>query len=237
MNGIHCMLQDYIQSIGSCLLQIGGATEGPIVDVMHKLTDESSQLLGCIKLLNLKVHEAMLHGELDPTLAKSQSMTQYYSSSVVGLLANSLCNLPRSLLPCACLFLFCIPAYTCYFRKQGIFSNLGTCVCFICNRAQHYVCRCSCSLPTSSHGTLCVRGAESLTYKTALMLQSVYPPAIKSNASLAAIYLSNYCTCSSRCSTKKSLNPPVCALCAHDLTSRSSVSFCFIHRLHLLFCL
>ncbi|KAA6422014.1 MAG: hypothetical protein FRX49_08032 [Trebouxia sp. A1-2] len=76
---------DYIQSIGSCLLQIGGATEGPIVDVMHKLTDESSQLLGCIKLLNLKVHEAMLHGELDPTLAKSQSMTQYYSSSVALL--------------------------------------------------------------------------------------------------------------------------------------------------------
>ena len=65
LTGIHCVLQDYIQSIGSCLLQIGDATEGPLVDMMHKLTDESSQLLGCIKLLNLKVHEAMLHGELN----------------------------------------------------------------------------------------------------------------------------------------------------------------------------
>ncbi len=90
LTGIHCVLQDYIQSIGSCLLQIGDATEGPLVDMMHKLTDESSQLLGCIKLLNLKVHEAMLHGELDPTLAKTQSMAHYYASSVVGLLATCL---------------------------------------------------------------------------------------------------------------------------------------------------
>lgn len=90
LTGIHCLLQDYIQSIGSCLLQIGEATEGPLVDMMHKLTDESSQLLGCIKLLNLKVHEAMLHGELDPALAKTQSMLHYYASSVVGLLVTSL---------------------------------------------------------------------------------------------------------------------------------------------------
>lgn len=89
-NGKHCMLQDYIHSIGSCLLQIGEATEGPLVDMMHKLTDESSQLLGCIKLLNVKVHEAMLRGEMDPHLAKTQSMSHYYASSVVGLLATSL---------------------------------------------------------------------------------------------------------------------------------------------------
>lgn len=73
---------DYIHSIGSCLLQIGEATEGPLVDMMHKLTDESSQLLGCIKLLNVKVHEAMLRGEMDPHLAKTQSMSHYYASSV-----------------------------------------------------------------------------------------------------------------------------------------------------------
>ena len=99
LTGIHCVLQDYIQSIGSCLLQIGEATDGPVVDMMHKLTDESSQLLGCIKLLNLKVHEAMLHGKLDPALAKTQSMAHYYASSVVGLLATSLRHLSHSLLP------------------------------------------------------------------------------------------------------------------------------------------
>ncbi len=105
LTGIHCVLQDYIQSIGSCLLQIGEATDGPVVDMMHKLTDESSQLLGCIKLLNLKVHEAMLHGKLDPALAKTQSMAHYYASSVVGLLATSLRHLFASFfwspLPCS----------------------------------------------------------------------------------------------------------------------------------------
>jgi len=88
--GNHCMLQDYIHSIGSCLLQIGEATEGLLVDAMHKLTDESSQLLGCVKLLNVKVHEAMLRGELDPTLAKTQSIAHDYAHSVVGLLTTSL---------------------------------------------------------------------------------------------------------------------------------------------------
>jgi len=86
--GNHCMLQDYIHSIGSCLLEIGDATEGPLVDVMHKLTDESSQLLGCIKLLNVKVLEAMLRGEMDPTLAKTQSIS--HASSVASLFATSL---------------------------------------------------------------------------------------------------------------------------------------------------
>ncbi len=114
LTGIHCLLQDYIQSIGSCLLQFGEATEGPLVDMMHKLTDESSQLLGCIKLLNPKVHEAMLRGELDPTLAKTQSMSHYYASSVVGLLSTFLqsSSLSASLL---CRFLFCATACTCRF--------------------------------------------------------------------------------------------------------------------------
>ncbi len=120
MADIHCMLQDYIQSIGSCLLQIGEATEGPVVYVMHKLTDESSQLLGCIKLLNLKVHEAMLHGELDPTLAKTQSMSHYYASSVVGLLAASLqsSSLSASLLLSLFVLCHCLHLLHCDCCKQ-----------------------------------------------------------------------------------------------------------------------
>ena len=78
------MVQDYIRSIGACLIRIGSATDGPLVDLMHKLTDESSQLLGCIKLLNHKVHQAMLQGQLDSDLAKTQSMQEYYNTSAVS---------------------------------------------------------------------------------------------------------------------------------------------------------
>ena len=210
MTGIHCMLQDYIQSIGSCLLQIGEATEGPLVDVMHKLTDESSQLLGCIKLLNLKVHEAMLHGELDPILAKTQSMAHYYASSVVGLLATSLPNLSHPPLPCFCLFLFCITACTCCFvtAANRSCSDLGTLVSFFHDRAQHVVRRCSCFLPTSPQGTSCVCGIASLTYCTAVVQQSFSTPVTCKSS--AVICLINHCTCSSgssHCSTQNLLRP------------------------------
>ena len=82
-------MQEYIRSIGACLIQMGDANEGPVVDVMHTLTDESSRLLGCIKLLNHKVHQAMLQGQLDTQLAETQSMQTYYDMSTVRSCASN----------------------------------------------------------------------------------------------------------------------------------------------------
>ena len=80
------MLQDYIHSIGSCLLQMNNEEpDGPVTKLMQKLTDESSRLLGCIKLLNHKVHDAMLHGRMDAKLADDVSMDRYYPTSTVCL--------------------------------------------------------------------------------------------------------------------------------------------------------
>lgn len=70
---------DYIHSIGSCLLQMSNERcNGPATNLMHQLTDESSRLLGCIKLLNHKVHDAMLHGQIDTKLANNISMDRFY---------------------------------------------------------------------------------------------------------------------------------------------------------------
>lgn len=64
-------------------MQIGSATEGPMVDLMQQLTVESSQLHGCIKLLNHKVHKAMLQGHMDSKLAKAHTIDTFYKSFVV----------------------------------------------------------------------------------------------------------------------------------------------------------
>ncbi|DBA78429.1 TPA: hypothetical protein ACH3X2_007923 [Trebouxia sp. C0005] len=78
----------YIQTIGACLVQAGAAKEGPTVELLHRLTFESSQLLGCIMLLNHKVHKAMLHGQMDTKLAKTHSIDKFYKT-YVGLLELS----------------------------------------------------------------------------------------------------------------------------------------------------
>ena len=77
-------VQEYIQSIGACLVQVGSAQEGPVVDLLHRLTLESSQLLGCIKLLNHKVHKAMLQGQMDSKLARAHSLDKFYETYAVG---------------------------------------------------------------------------------------------------------------------------------------------------------
>lgn len=76
-------VQGYIQTIGACLVQMGHSTQGPSADLMQRLTVESSQLLGCIQLLNHKVHKAMLQGQMDSKLAKAHSIDKFYQTYVV----------------------------------------------------------------------------------------------------------------------------------------------------------
>ncbi len=76
-------LQDYIQTIGACLVQVGHATDGPTVELLQQLTAESSQLHGCIKLLNHKVHKAMLQGQMDTQLARAHTIDKFYKTFVV----------------------------------------------------------------------------------------------------------------------------------------------------------
>ena len=66
-------------------MQSGHSMQGPQVDMLHHLTAESSQLLGCIKLLNHKVHKAMLQGQMDSKLASAHSIDKFYKTNMVRL--------------------------------------------------------------------------------------------------------------------------------------------------------
>lgn len=98
-------LQVYIQTIGACLVQAGAAKEGPTVDLLHRLTFESTQLLGCIMLLNHNVHKAMLQGQMDSKLAKTHSIDKFYKTYVVGMTSNQHCAWSCYTLLLACIVL------------------------------------------------------------------------------------------------------------------------------------
>ena len=83
----HLFMQDYIQSIGACLVQSGQSMQGPQVDMLHHLTAESSQLLGCIKLLNHKVHTVMLQGQMGNKLTSAHYIDKSYKTYVIDFLS------------------------------------------------------------------------------------------------------------------------------------------------------
>ena len=70
--------------------------QGPSAEMLLQLTVESSQLLGCIKLLNHKVHKSMLQGQMDSKLAGAHSFDKFYKTYVV-----SLCSLLSHCCVCA----------------------------------------------------------------------------------------------------------------------------------------
>ena len=81
-----CLLcfQEYIREIGACLIQLEQTQDKGAQAVMEKLTVEASRLLGSVKLLNLDVHNAMLDGKLDPSLANTHRLgTVFYSNLTV----------------------------------------------------------------------------------------------------------------------------------------------------------
>ncbi len=112
-------LQVYIQTIGACLVQAGAAKEGPTVELLHRLTLESSQLLGCIMLLNHKVHKAMLQGQMDSKLAKTHSIDKFYKTYVVGMTGNRHCRWSCHILLLACIVLVRHELY----KVQGLFIH------------------------------------------------------------------------------------------------------------------
>ena len=75
------------------------------MELLHRLTFESSQLLGCIMLLNHEVHKAMLQGQMDSKLAKTHSLHKFYKTFVVGMTGNQHCGGSCHVLLLACVVL------------------------------------------------------------------------------------------------------------------------------------
>lgn len=80
------MVQEYIREIGACLIQLEQQPEPVVQSLMEKLTVESSRIIGCVKLLNHDVHNAMLAGKLDPGLGNTHKLgAAFYTNLTVSL--------------------------------------------------------------------------------------------------------------------------------------------------------
>lgn len=81
-------LQEYVRKIGACLVQLEQSHDNKAKTMMETLTNESSRLIGCIKLLNHNVHRAMLMGKMDESLSNSHKLgAAFYSNLSVRSLA------------------------------------------------------------------------------------------------------------------------------------------------------
>ena len=81
-------LQEYVRKIGACLVQLEQSKDNKAKTMMETLTNESSRLIGCIKLLNHNVHRAMLMGKMDESLSNSHKLgAAFYSNLSVRSLA------------------------------------------------------------------------------------------------------------------------------------------------------
>lgn len=68
------VVQKYVRKIGACLVQLEQAHDSKVKTMMETLTNESSRLVGCIKLLNHSLHQALLMGKMDDSLSNSHKL-------------------------------------------------------------------------------------------------------------------------------------------------------------------
>lgn len=92
-------MQDYIRELGRLLVLQGSSTskEGSVAARLEQVTIETSQLLGIIKSLNLKVYKAVILGRLDGAYhagARGLTDEQYQFVTVWHWRQAPYCSLP-----------------------------------------------------------------------------------------------------------------------------------------------